>query len=162
MNIKHQIRHIPVLLVVATFAIGCEKQNASLAFEIEMEAVAPDVCQNDQTGEPAGKSQAVAATTSEIHITAADNEILLIASRWGGSSTLLHYKSGNGFGVDVKLRPQAILESGDYSLTMIGINWGGPSSFKVVVTADGVARAYEGGGSHDSGVVWSKTIPLKI
>lgn len=101
-------------------------------------------------------------STTQIQVTASDNELLLIASTPAGSSELFHYKSGYGKPVNETLFPGAVLASGDYSLTMIGVNWGGPASFKVLVTTDGKVQTYQGGGTSAVGVVWSQTIPIKI
>lgn len=100
--------------------------------------------------------------TTQIQVTAADNEILLLASTPAGSSTLLHYKSGYNKPVNVTLYPGAILAPGAYSLTMVGINWGGPSAYRVIVTTDGTNQTYAGGGSQNVGVVWSQTIPITV
>lgn len=100
--------------------------------------------------------------TTEIHVTAADNELVLIASTPAGSSELLHYKSGYNKPVEVKVFPGAILSHGTYSLTMLGVNWGGPSKFEVTVVTDGKPQKYSGGGSEDVGLAWSKTISITV
>ena len=100
--------------------------------------------------------------TTQIQVTAADNELLLIASTPAGSSTLLHYKSGYNRPVNVTVFPGAILGTGSYSLTMVGVNWGGPSKFTVVVTTDGKAQTYQGGGSTSAGDVWHQTISMNV
>ena len=100
--------------------------------------------------------------TTRIQITAADNEVLLIASTPAGSSELFHYKSGYGRQVDVTLYPGAVLPTGSYALTMIGINWGGPSAYTITVTTDGMPRTFSGGGNSNIGVNWTNTIPIDI
>lgn len=100
--------------------------------------------------------------TTQIQVTAADNEFMLIASTPAGSSTLLHYKSGFNKPVNVTVFPGAILATGNYSLTMVGINWGGPSQYTVIVTTDGKPVTYTGGGPTTVGVVWSNTVPMAV
>jgi hypothetical protein len=100
--------------------------------------------------------------TTQIQVTAADNELILIASTPAGSSELLRTKSGYHRPVNITLHPGTILPAGDYSLTMIGVNWGGPSAYTVVVTTDGTPRTYQGGGNTSPGVVWSQTIPMSV
>ncbi|MBO1352246.1 MAG: hypothetical protein EBE86_035010 [Hormoscilla sp. GUM202] len=99
--------------------------------------------------------------TTQIKVTAADNELFLIASTGAGSSELLHYKSGGNKPVDVTVYPNVILASGTYSLTMVGVNWGGPSAYKVIVTEDGNDTTYEGGSSSGTvGADWTQTISI--
>jgi hypothetical protein len=101
--------------------------------------------------------------TTKIRATAADNELLLLASRHPqGSVELLHYKSGFNKPVDVTLYPGAMLAGGDHDLTMIGINWGGPSSYVVIVTTDGKDVTYTGGGNDNVGANWTKTIRISV
>ncbi len=99
--------------------------------------------------------------TTQIQVTAADNEIMLIASTPAGSSTLLHYKSGYNKPVDITVYPDAVLAPGTYDLTMIGVNWGGPGRYEVKVTSGGSVQTYSGG-SQETGVDWSKTISMQI
>jgi hypothetical protein len=101
--------------------------------------------------------------TTQIQVTAADNELLLIASTPAGSSELFHYKSGYNKPVNATIFPGAILATGAYSLNMIGINWGGPANFTVVVTTDGHAQTFHGGANNaPTGDVWHQTIPINI
>lgn len=102
------------------------------------------------------------ATTSKIHVTACDNELYLIASTPAGSSELLHMKSGYNDPVEYVVRPFTNLAKGQYDLTMIGINWGGPAAFKVTVTVGGVDTIYASPASSAVGVVWTKTVPMTI
>jgi hypothetical protein len=76
----------------------------------------------------------MATKTTQIHVTACDNELYVIASTPALSSELLHIKSGYGDQVNYTVRPQAILPAGPYTLIFVGINWGGPSAFKVTLT----------------------------
>ncbi len=100
--------------------------------------------------------------TTQIHVSAADNELLLIASTPAGSSELLHYKSGFNKPVNVNVFPGAILATGSYDLTMIGINWGGPINFTVTVTTDGRQQTFQSNSSNTHGNVWSQTIQINV
>lgn len=90
-----------------------------------------------------------------IKITAADNELFLVAYQWGNSYLLAHIMSGANNPVNVTLNlskgqyagpvtlngvTQALssssavtLDAGTYSLMAIGVNWGGGISFAVNV-----------------------------
>jgi len=101
--------------------------------------------------------------TTQIQVTAADNELLLIASTPAGSSELLHYKSGFNKPVNLTVFPGAILATGAYTLTIIGLNWGGPAKFTVVVTTDGHPQTFQGGGNNaGAGDVWHQTVPMNV
>ena len=76
----------------------------------------------------------MATKTTQIEITACDNELYIIASTAAFSSELCHIKSGYGDPVSYKVKPQSILPAGPYNLFIVGINWGGPSAFKVTLT----------------------------
>lgn len=76
----------------------------------------------------------MATKTTQIEVTACDNELYIIASTPAFSSEICHFKSGYGDPVSYKVRPQAILPAGAYTLIFVGINWGGPSAFKVTLT----------------------------
>lgn len=98
--------------------------------------------------------------TTQIHVTAADNEIMLIACTPSESVELLHYKSGFNKPVDVMVFPGAILPTGQYSLVMIGVNWGGPSKFTIQVTTNGQTQTFNG--SAPGVGVWHQTIHMDI
>jgi hypothetical protein len=100
--------------------------------------------------------------TTQIQVTAADNEIMLIASTPAGSSELLHYKSGFNKPVNVTIFPGAILATGLYTLTIIGVNWGGPANFTVIVTTDGQAQTFHDGGNTAPGSVWFQAVSMNI
>jgi|SRR6202035_4230521 len=74
------------------------------------------------------------AKTTQIHITATDNELYLIASTAAGSSELCHIKSGYFNPVNYSFTPGSILAPGTYDLTVVGINWGGPAACIVTLT----------------------------
>ncbi len=69
--------------------------------------------------------------TTQIDVTKCDNELIIIASTPAGSSELLHIKSGYNKPVNHTIYPPAILPPGQYTLILIGINWGGPQQFSV-------------------------------
>lgn len=76
----------------------------------------------------------MATTTTQIQVTACDNELYIIAATPGMSSEICHLKSGYGNPVNYTVKPQSILPPGPYNLIIVGINWGGPSAFKVTLT----------------------------
>ena len=99
---------------------------------------------------------------SQIQVTATDNELLLIASTHATRSTLLHDKAGYPKPVDMTLYPPTILAPGTCSLTMVGIDWGGPSNSNVLVTNENGVASFTGGGSYDVGEVWNEAITITI
>jgi subtilase family serine protease len=105
--------------------------------------------------------QPASSTTTQITVRACDNELIIMASNGTGSSTLCHLKSGYNAPVSYVFNPQNILAAGQYDLTLIGINWGGPGNFTVDVTTGGATTTLQGSGSA-TGVVFSKTIPMSI
>lgn len=102
--------------------------------------------------------------TTQIQVTACDNELMLIAIPSSGlaSSELLHYTSGFGKPVNVTVLPGAVLPTGNYTLSMVGINWGGPSTYSVTVTTNGVAKTYTGGGNTVVGPNWVNSVPISV
>ena len=105
--------------------------------------------------------------TTQIQVTACDNELFLIAiptnpNAGTASIELLHYSSGYNEPVNVTLFPGAVLPTGSYALSMIGINWGETSSYSVIVTTDGVATTYTGGGSDAVGPDWINNVPISV
>lgn len=100
--------------------------------------------------------------TTDIRVTACDNELILIASSPAGSAVLCHLKSGYNAPVDYQVNPRNILPSGNYTLTMIGVNWGGPSNFEVTVTNDGRPEHFSSPGGGETGVSWSQTTQISV
>ncbi|MES2021464.1 MAG: hypothetical protein V4460_09185 [Pseudomonadota bacterium] len=101
--------------------------------------------------------------TTQIHVTKCDNELILLASQPQGSSELIHVKAGYNAPVDATIVPQYILNGGQYTLTMIGINWGNPAAFEVRVTTDGKETLYPNKPvPSDVGVVWTQSIPMTV
>ena len=97
------------------------------------------------------------AVTTKIDVQACDNELIILASTAAGSSVLCHLKSGYGAPVSYIFNPGHILPHGAYEMTFVGINWGGPGNFKILV--DGTPYT---GGSSAVGVVYTKTIPITV
>ncbi len=86
--------------------------------------------------------------SNQIHISASDNEMYIIAYNWNGSYELAHVQSGNNNVVDLTITIEAgkyrklgtfngvnkplshkrnlKLPAGDYTLAAVCINWGGP------------------------------------
>ena len=103
------------------------------------------------------------ATTTNIHVTAADNELYILACATSGSYEVCHIKSGRFDPVDQAVVPQSVLRAGDYTLIMVGINWGGPQAFKVTLTTDGADKTYEYTGSDTAvGANWTVAVPITV
>jgi len=100
----------------------------------------------------------------KIQATACDNELSVVASTPAGSSELFHLKSGFNNPVNDTVIPQSILAAGAYTLTAIGLNWGGPSDFKVILTpaTGSPITLSSGGASLPAGGVWSATAPMTV
>jgi hypothetical protein len=99
----------------------------------------------------------------KIQATACDNEMFVIASTPAGSSELFHIKSGFNNPVNYVVIPQSILAPGSYTLTVIGLNWGGPSAFTVILTQDsGPPITLSGGSGLPTGGVWSAAVPMNV
>jgi hypothetical protein len=78
------------------------------------------------------------AILKSIQVTQVDNELIGLAVPSGGSSSteLFHFKLGGGIelaSVNYTVPNLNILPKGDYTLFLIGINWGGPANFDVTV-----------------------------
>src|SRR2546422_8002595 len=101
------------------------------------------------------------ANTTKIDVQAVDNELILLASTGRGSELLCHLKSGFNAPVSYVFNPGHILPPGSYDLTAIGINWGGPGIFKIVVTSGTTQTPLVGSGTA-TGVVFTKTIPMTV
>jgi hypothetical protein len=101
------------------------------------------------------------AKTTMINVTATDNELYLVVSTPAGSAEIGHIVSGYNNPVSYKVVPQSVLPPGNYSLTIVGINWGGPAAFDVVLTPAQAGTSYSSA-SAPVGVVWSKTVPMTV
>ncbi len=102
------------------------------------------------------------ATTTKIHVTACDNELYILASTPHGSSEICHLKSGFNNPVEYVVIPQSILAVGAYTLIMVGINWGGPQAFKVILTTGGVDTPHTAPASTAVGANWTVAVPITV
>jgi len=102
------------------------------------------------------------ATTTKVRVTATDNELYIIASTPAGSTEIAHVKSGYNNPVEYTVVPQSIMPGGAYTLTMIGINWGGPSAFKVTLTTGGTDTVYTGPTNLPTGGTWTQVVPITV
>lgn len=93
---------------------------------------------------------------TSVKITACDNELYILASQALGSSELIHVKSGFNNPVTDQFVLESILPKGTWQITMIGINWGGPWAFKIIVGSNSYGNSAPSG---PVGVVWSQTTP---
>ncbi len=84
------------------------------------------------------------ALTTNIQVEACDNELYILASSTNGvggpSTELCHLTSGYYLPVNYGFNPGAVLQPGTYDLFIMGINWGGPANFKIVLTTGGVEQ----------------------
>ena len=91
--------------------------------------------------------------SNQIHLTACDNQVILLAITWTDSRMLANIKSGNNNSVDVTIDIESgrslktinlngvdgplqenlsvDLPPGDYQLFAIGVNWGGPQAMEL-------------------------------
>ncbi len=98
-------------------------------------------------------------STTEIRVSRCDNELILIASTPSGSSTICHLKSGFNAPVSYVFNPGHILPAGDYTLEMVGINWGGPGAFEVTLITDGNPQTF---GSNSSDTFWVEATHISV
>ena len=104
-------------------------------------------------------------STTAINITYVDNELYIIAIPSNGlaSSEIFHYMSGYSDKMNVTIIPQHILPSGSYTLSFVGINWGGPAAFTVSLTTNGVATPVPAQSvSSATGIVWSPSVQITV
>jgi hypothetical protein len=103
-------------------------------------------------------------TTTKIHVSAVDNELYLIAVSCDArySSEIVHLKSGFDDRVDYTVRPQVMLEPGEYTLVMVGINWGSKQAFEVTLTTGGVTTTYSAPPSTAVGANWTEAVRITV
>ncbi len=104
-------------------------------------------------------------TTTAININYVDNELYIIAipSTGNGGFELFHYVSGYSDKMYVTIVPQHVLPPGQYTLSFVGINWGGPTSFNVSLTTNGTTTPVSPQPSTQSvGVVWSPSVSITV
>ena len=96
------------------------------------------------------------ANTNSINVSACDNELIILAYQWGASFELCRILNGNNFTINENINiiqgsyqgtqiitngitgpingtTTVTLPAGDYSLLLLGIDWGGPQEFTVMV-----------------------------
>jgi hypothetical protein len=90
--------------------------------------------------------------------------IYLIAVQWGLSAEIGHIVSGNNNPVsyDVVLAP--VLPPGNYTLIIVGINWGGPATYKVTLTHSSGAPTVLSFGPTTTppGVAWNHAVAITV
>ncbi|MGH8079330.1 MAG: hypothetical protein ACREP7_02065 [Lysobacter sp.] len=96
---------------------------------------------------------------TSVKINACDNELYIVASTAAGSSEICHISSGNNDPVVYGVNLGSVLPAGKYDLTLIGINWGGPASFNVLV--GGTPYTFNDPKA-PVGVVWKQTVPVTV
>lgn len=103
------------------------------------------------------------ATTTKIHVTATDNELYIIATTPAGSSEIGHIVSGYNNPVEYAVIPQSVLPKGEYTLVLVGINWGSVQAFNVILTRDdGTETVYTAPPSTKVGANWTEAIDIKV
>ncbi|MGO9845778.1 MAG: hypothetical protein ACLPKT_04020 [Methylocella sp.] len=102
----------------------------------------------------------MATPTTKITVTATDNELFIIASQWALSAEIGHIVSGNNNPVSYSVVPQSVLPKGDYTLILVGINWGGPAAFDVTLTPAGNYKWSSPSAPVD--VVWTQAVPITV
>jgi hypothetical protein len=110
------------------------------------------------------EAQVVMATTTEIQVSATDNELYVLAVAASGllSSEVCHIKSGFNNPVAYTVIPQSILPPGKYTLVIVGINWGGPQAFEVTLTTGGVRTTYTAPANPAVGANWTVAVPITV
>jgi hypothetical protein len=103
----------------------------------------------------------MAAPTTKITVTATDNELYIIAVQWTLSAEIGHIVSGNNNPVSYSVVPQSVLPKGDYTLVLVGINWGGPAAFTVTLTPPGPPLTYSNP-NPGIGDVWRAAVPITV
>lgn len=93
-----------------------------------------------------------------IDISYVDNElyVLAIPSSQTASTEVIHYNSGNSASSNISIVPINILSPGDYTLSFVGVNWGGPSYFNIQLSySDGSNKSLDSENSTTVGVVFT-------
>jgi hypothetical protein len=120
----------------------------------------------------------MSSPANTLNITAVDNELILIAYQFGASFELCTILSGNSNTVAVTLPITAgsyqggitlngvnnslsgnypiILESGTYSLAVVGINWGDAQQFSFTFNGQPYSSPYVKNGTN--GVIWTPPV----
>ena len=105
-----------------------------------------------------------ATATTAINITYVDNELYIFAtgSDQFASRELFHYKSGYGDKMNVTIVPQHVLPAGSYTLSFVGVNWGGEPAFSLSLTSGGSTTAVPVTCQPGNGVVWTANIAISV
>jgi hypothetical protein len=74
----------------------------------------------------------------------------------------VHIKSGANNPVEYAVVPQSVLPAGAYTLILVGINWGGPQRFTVILTTGGVDTVYTAPASTAVGANWTIAVPITV
>lgn len=107
------------------------------------------------------------ATTTNIAVSACDNELYLIAlptsspTNFAGAE-IMHLTSGFNNPVNYSVIPQSILLPGQYTLVIVGINWGGPQAFTVTLTTGGTPNVLTAPPSTAIGANWTVAVPMTV
>lgn len=104
-------------------------------------------------------------TLKSIKVSDVDNELYILAYQWGMSSELLHIKGGNYHKDAVKFEVDGILNDGEWTVLIVGINWGGPAKFTVTYTySDGTVRNINGPtpATQASGIVFTDEEKIRV
>ena len=106
----------------------------------------------------------MAGPITKIHVTACDNELYILASQSPvGSTEICHIKSGFNNPVEYLVNPQSILPHGNYTLIMVGINWGGPQAFHVTLTdAGNIVTTHTAPTNAPVGATWTVAVPITV
>lgn len=113
--------------------------------------------------------------TNTINVTACDNELIILAYQWGGSFELCRILNGNSYSINQSITINSgpytgtqiisngitgpisgttalTLPSGDYTLLLLGIDWGGPQVFNATVNGTDYSSPAATDGE---GLVWN-------
>jgi len=104
------------------------------------------------------------ANTTKIQVSATDNELYIIAVQWALSAEIGHIVSGNNNPVSYSVVPQSVLPPGQYTLVLVGINWGGPAAFDVTLTEStgNPINLKWSAPNAPVGVVWTQAIAITV
>ncbi|ARJ65309.1 hypothetical protein WV31_06415 [Magnetospirillum sp. ME-1] len=102
---------------------------------------------------------------TQLSVSKCDNELYVIAipvSPNGGTAAVevLHISSGYNDPVNYSINLGSVLvPGGTYSITMMGINWGGPAAF--AVNLNGTPYTFSDG-SGKLGLVWNQSVNVTV
>ena len=106
---------------------------------------------------------------TNITIDYVDNELYVLAYNNDGrpgwmSSELAHFKGGSNQLQTYSWNPaaNAVLPPGNYTLLLIGINWGGPSNFKGSVTIGGTTHPLAVTPTSATGVTYTQELKFTV